>query len=129
MRGECDGCGAFADVVAVFEGDDPSTGYVGSDEPQYLCWECRHPFAELIRAAEHRANRTAMLLLGVDPKQEAEVTSAPTDKSQLLSSNEVGARSCKRSDTVAPEPFEQLSLEEKLVASIAIANYRKESVA
>ena len=32
-------------------------------------------------------------------------------------------------DARSPEPFDQLTLEEKLVASIAIANYRKEKVA
>ena len=76
MTRECDGCGAFADVVAVYEGDDPSTGYVGSVEPAYLCWGCRHPFAEQIRAAERRANRSAMLLLGVVPDERGELTSA-----------------------------------------------------
>ena len=61
MTSDCDGCGAFADVVAVYEGDDPSTGYVGSDEPEFLCWECRHPFTEQIVSAERRANALAWI--------------------------------------------------------------------
>jgi len=79
MISECEGCGSLADVVAVYEGDDPSTGYVGSDEPEFLCWECRHPFTQQIVAAEQRANALAMRLLGVHPDELAE--SKPTASS------------------------------------------------
>jgi hypothetical protein len=84
---ECDGCGATgADVLAVYEDDDPETDYTGSRDPAYLCWECRHPEARNLVAAERNAAIAAMLICG-------------------------------------------LTLEEKMVASIAIAKHRKENAA
>jgi hypothetical protein len=93
----CDGCGEPSErLLAVYEGDDPSVGYHGSPDPEYLCWECRHPHAAQIVADERAANERAMRILGIEPDPE-------------------------------PLPMASLTLAEKLVASIAIAKYRKET--
>ena len=128
MTGECDGCGRLADVVAIYEGDDPSTGYKGSSEPEFLCWECRHPSAPQMIAAEQRANELAMRLLGVDPDEPARKSATAHNPPVATETNRHSAYPTPE-DALNPEPFDQLTLEEKLVASIAVANYRKENVA
>lgn len=80
MLAECDGCNEIRTVQPVYEGDDPSTGYVGSTEPEYLCWECRHPEANAIIAAERRAVEYACYLLGLHetPRKPAALAAGKT---------------------------------------------------
>ncbi len=80
MQAECDGCGEIRKLQPVYEGDDPGTGYVGSSEPEYLCWECRNPDANAFVAAELRTVQYVAHLLGiihVTPRKPAAFAAGP----------------------------------------------------